>query len=248
VQHNNALAAGAGYSASGSFTPPRGLAAGGYHFIIATDRPVAPPGDNQGVNRVYEADETNNALAHTAATTVSAGPVPELIVSGVTAPATATSGGTIAVSWTVANGGADTAAVPITDSVYLSYDKIFDPTSDRYVGSVTYPGGLAAGGSYTQNAILPLRPGVAGTFYVFVLTNSDGRVPEQDTSNDSAHAARPVQVHLMPPADLVAGTVTIPPTAVAGENITISYQITNGGGNPANGSWYDALYLSPTSS
>ena len=33
---------------------------------------------------------------------------------------------------------------------------------------------------------------------------------------------------------------------MAGQNITITYQVTNNGGNPANGSWNDSLYLSPT--
>ncbi len=47
-------------------------------------------------------------------------------------------------------------------------------------------------------------------------------------------------------ADLVAGTVTIPANALAGQDITVTYQVTNAGGNPADGSWVDSLYLSPT--
>ena len=46
--------------------------------------------------------------------------------------------------------------------------------------------------------------------------------------------------------DLVAGTVTIPPNAVPGENITVAYQVTNNGANPADGAWTDSLYLSTT--
>src|SRR5208282_2897201 len=39
---------------------------------------------------------------------------------------------------------------------------------------------------------------------------------------------------------------TVPANRVAGQDITISYQVTNDGGNPANGSWYDSLYLAPS--
>ena len=40
--------------------------------------------------------------------------------------------------------------------------------------------------------------------------------------------------------------MTIPATAVVGQDFTVSYHVTNGGGNPADGMWYDSLYLSPT--
>ena len=57
--------------------------------------------------------------------------------------------------------------------MYLSYDQVFDPNSDIYLGSATDTGGLAGGKSYNQSANVPLRPGLAGTFYVFVVTNSN---------------------------------------------------------------------------
>jgi hypothetical protein len=245
VQHTNPLAAGASYSASGTFTLPHGMAAGNYYFIVATDRPVTPPNNYGGANLVYETSETNNELALGSATAVSVGPAPDLRVTGVTAPATATGGQQLALSWTVTNNGADTGAVPITDSVYLSYDKVLDP-ADRYLGSVRNPTGLAAGASYTQNAGLTLPSGLTGTFYVFVVTNSDNAVYEQNTSNNSAYGSQAVQVQLPPAADLVAGTVTIPANAVAGQSISITYQVSNNGGHPANGTWYDSLYLSPS--
>ena len=135
--------------------------------------------------------------------------------------------------------------MPITDSVYLSYDQVLDLT-DRYLGSVTEQGGLAGGANYTQNSTLSLPPGLAGTFYVFVETNSNGNVYEPDTANNATFDAQPVRIDLPPAADLVAGTVTIPANAIAGQDITIGYQVTNAGANPADGSWFDSLYLSPT--
>ena len=81
---------------------------------------------------------------------------------------------------------------------------------------------------------------------MIVETNSNGQVDEPNTANNTAVAPQPVQINLPPEADLVAGTVTIPANALAGQDITITYQVTNGGGNPADGSWVDSLYLSPT--
>jgi hypothetical protein len=235
VQHTNPLASGGAYSASGTFTLPETLAGGNYYFIVVTDSGDA----------VYDTNRANDAAAEATPTAVSVSPVPDLAVSNVTAPATATSGATLAVGWTVTNNGAATGNVPITDAVYLSFDQVFDSTV-RYLGSVTTPGGLAAGSSYTQNVTLPLPAGVAGTYYVFVVTNNGSTVFELNTADDNNYDPQPVQINLPAAADLVAGTVTVPASAVAGQTITVSYQVTNNGSLPANGSWTDALYLSPT--
>ena len=120
--------------------------------------------------------------------------------------ATAT-GQSLNVSWTVTNDGDATGNLPITDSVYLSPDTFFD--APRLMGSVTENGGLAAGGHYTQNANLQLPAGLAGTFFVFVVTNSNTAIFERITSNNQAFDAQSVMLALVPPADLVAGTSTM---------------------------------------
>ncbi len=235
VQHTNPLASGSSYTASATFTLPADMTAGNYYLIVVTN----------ATGRVYETDTSNDALASSTTTAVTVAPTPDLTVSNVTVPSTATSGGQLSVGWTVTNAGGDTGNVPITDSVYLSFDQVLDP-NDRYIGSVAEQGGLAAGASYTQDASISLPPGVAGTYYVIVETNSNDQVAETNTANNTAFAPETVQINLQPEADLVAGTVTIPANALAGQDITISYQVTNAGGNPADGSWVDSLYLSPT--
>jgi hypothetical protein len=247
VQHTNQLAAGASYSTASTFTLPANSPAGDYYFIVATDRPVAPPNDtnNQGVDLVFETNEMNNETAAGTATAVSVAPAADLTVSNVTAPSTAISGGLLSVSWTVTNIGANTGKVPITDSVYLSYDQTFD-TTGRALASFKYEGGLVSRASYTRNVTVSLPPGFAGTYYVYVVTNANNNVYELNTSNDLAYDIQPLQIILATPVDLVAGSVLIPANAVAGQNIAITYQVTNNGGVPANGSWFDSLYLSPT--
>ena len=172
VQHTNPLAAGGSYSTSGTFTaaadrwPPATTISSS-----PPNRPVAPPTDpdNEGVNLVYETDETNNAPGDEHARRVRRPVSPDLSVSSVgAARRRRPAAGQLAVSWTVTNTGANTGNVPITDSVYLSYDQVFDPT-DRYLGSVTTsgrPGRRARATRRTRTFTLPA--GFAGTFYVIV--------------------------------------------------------------------------------
>ena len=46
---------------------------------------------------------------------------------------------------------------------------------DRYLGSVTIPAAWLPARSYTQNATFTLPAGLAGTYYVFVVDNSNRR-------------------------------------------------------------------------
>ncbi len=248
LQHNNSLGAGVSYSASDTFALPEALNPGNYYYIVETNQPQAPPGntDGQGNLLVYESNLSNNELSTSSSVSSTPAQLPDLSVSNVNAASTAMSGQPLSLSWQVTNTGADTGAVSVTDSVFLSYDQVFSPGSDRFIGAVTYSGDLANGASYTQNASLTIPSGVAGTYYIIVETNGSEAVPEQNYNNNTAASTQPVQIQLSPPADLVAGTVTIPSTAFAGQDITIAYSVSNNGSNPANGSWEDALYLSPT--
>ncbi len=244
VQHSNPLAPGGSYTASDEVTVPASLTPGSYYLIVAVDRPVLPTGvdDTTTENLVYE---INGAAQETAsATTVTPGP--ELVASNVTAPSAVDVAQSLTVGWTVTNSGSSgTGNVPIEDSIYLSYDQVFSNTS-VYIGTVTTTGGLAAGGHYNQSASLQLPSGLLGTFYVFVVADTNQAVYEQNPRDAMAFDATPLVVQSVPPADLVAGTVTIPANAVPGENITVTYQVTNNGANPANGAWTDSLYLSST--
>jgi hypothetical protein len=245
VEHSNPLAAGGNYSTSATVTVPTTLAAGTYYFIVAVDRPVLPPNtyNTTAINRVYQSSYANSETA-AAATTVTLGP--NLVVSAVTSPSTVNSGQQLTVGWTVTNNGAGgTGNIPIEDSVFLSYDQVLS-NSSIYVGSAIQYGGLAAGGSYTQSATFNLRSGLIGTFYLFVETDTNDNVYEQNSANAVVFDTTPLVIQPVAPADLVAGTVTIPANAVPGQNITISYQVSNDSANPAAGVWTDSLYLSPT--
>ena len=246
LQHNNALAPGGSYSATKSFALPTSLIGGTYYLIVSTDRPTATPLSATGVNLVFESNESNNNRAASLTASVTPLVKSDLTITSTTAPTTATAGGSLSVQWTVKNNGGDTGNNSISDGVYLSYDSVFD-SSDRLIGYLNHAGGLAAGASYDASKLITLPTGVAGTFRVFVVTNLGQYVDESNFANDTAIASQPLVISLPAPADLVAGSLAVPVNALAGQDLSISYQVTNGGANTANGSWVDSLYLSSTS-
>ncbi len=91
--HANRLAPDAEYKAKGSFAIPEGVVAGAYYLIVRTDN----------TNAVHEGEETNNDFALPVSVSVVPPSYPDLAVIDVTTPATASSGATIDVSWTVKN-------------------------------------------------------------------------------------------------------------------------------------------------
>lgn len=232
--HAGALAPGGSYAQSRTFGLPVDLAPGTYYIIVRTD----------SFDYVYEVPlEGNNDRAATA-TQVTLAAVPDLSVTSVMAPDDAVSGRPFDVSWTVRNLGATTGA-SWYDSVYLSRDQLLDRSTDTYAGYLYQPGGLAGGDQYTATGTFTVPQGLAGTFYVFVVTDAGNTVYERgQEDNNTGFDPFSMLVALAPPADLVAGSITVPVTGTIGNDMTVTYTVANNGANPAVGAWYDALYVS----
>ena len=234
VQRNNVLAANASYDASRTFTLPSDLQ-GVYHVIVHTD----------AEDRVVEgASEGNNTAVALQTVNISLRPAPDLQVTSVDAAATAFAGQQFNVTWTVKNFGPGVANGTWHDSFYLSLDQILD-NGDTYVGYKIRPENLTLNSSYTQTASLSIPKGLAGTFYVFVRTDAGNAIDERGQElNNTGYDGLSMQVTLLPPADLVVGTIDVPINGVPGRNITIDYTVLNQGTNAAQGFWTDALYFS----
>ncbi len=259
--HNTQLSSGGSYQASLNVTLPATLAGGNYYFIVATNRPVAPPNDpnNQGVENLYESNFSNNETATSSTTAIAALDLPQLSVSNIVLPAAAYAGQPLTVSWTVTNtGGAAYEFLNnnnsyIWSTVYLSLDQVLDP-SDRFLGSdaealVADSNNdiLAPGASYTETVTFQVPAGVSGSYYVFVQANSNDQLQESNPADSATENPQPLEIGLTPPTNLVAGTVTTSvQSAAAGQSILVNYNVENDGSSPADGIWTDALYLSPT--
>jgi hypothetical protein len=178
----------------------------------------------------------------------------DLAIASITSPTNAASGQTVGFAWAVGNYGAvATAASSWVDRIVLSENDRFGDQDDNQIALVPHSGTLNAGAFYTNQMNVQLPLGLSGTFFVFIKTDAANTVPEFIFEANNVRAADSnLVVTLTPYADLAASDLSTPPIAVAGENATISWAVTNvgpgttGNGTPGNSvsSWSDRVALS----
>ncbi|ULU23434.1 tandem-95 repeat protein [Dyella terrae] len=263
------LQPGQSYTETASFHIPQSIG-GKYYVLVKTDTTTVKDwlystpsairegldvvtGSGQGAVPVYESTGAGR-ISSIPINVVQVTP-PYLQVATVTAPQAVTAGQSFTVNYHVDNNGGATPGDQSQwyDMVYVSRDRTLDLQHDRYLGYISHTGGLAAGAGYDGQFTVTAPKDLDGPYYVFVVTDPanvfgsgpDGHVLEfrQDKNNETA-AAQPMLINAPPPADLVVGTVTVPPTATVGDQVTVTYNVTNNSVNPATGSWTDAIYLS----
>ena len=263
------LQAGESYTASTTFRLPTNIG-GNYKLILKTDteflidsdyshpissiRPDLVTIRSWNINNVPEfKDEGNNIKAIDLPITFVT--PPDLQVSTVTTNTGVMAGQQFNVNYQVVNRGGDVPSDQYGwyDKIYLSKDRFLDTNKDTYLGYVSHNGGLAKDGSYEGSLSVKAPIDFSGEYYVFVVTdagdNPIGRVREfeGDSNNDTA-AEQPILITLPPPADLVVNDIKVPVTSKVGDEIAITYTVTNQAKNQAHGSWSDAVYLSSDNS
>ncbi len=173
LAYTTALAAGASYTQTATANVPIGKKPpGNYYLIVVVDKD----------GYVTERNETNNVKAIPISFLM-----PDLVPMALTAPAQVKVGSQFSVSWTVQNSGTG-STTPYNswiDRVYLSSDAVWD-ASDSQVTAWYYGSALAVGASYTFTAIpanVPIgKP--PGNYYLIVVTDKDGNVPEGNETNN----------------------------------------------------------------
>ena len=235
--HTNILASGASYTQTQAVSFPS-CWSGNYYVYVAAD--VG--------NRVNgTACVINNQARSPSTLTVNVGDHPDLAVSAVGIPVTAYAGESMSVSWTVTNSGTARANGPWLDSVYLSSSGTLGSGNSVFLGSYPYDGSLAAGAAYNQTKAFILPNSTHGDFTVYVVTDSTNTVNECEGENNNLTASSStlnVPVTLYP--DLKVAMVQAPDSAYAGQNVNISWSVTNQGTDSTPGStvWNDAVFLS----
>jgi subtilisin family serine protease/subtilase family serine protease len=194
-----------------TLTLPAATATGSYYVIAQSDVTQV----------VLETIETNNSR-----TSAMLRVGPDLLVTGLTAPSVAGSGGAILVTDTTKNQGASPAAASVT-SFYLSINATFDAT-DAFMGTRPVTA-LIAGGSETVTTSLQIPAGVvAGTYYVVAKADGSGSIAETiETNNERASTAIRIG------GDLVLTAMTAPVSGNAGGVLTVSDTTKNQGGASA---------------
>jgi len=169
--------------------------------------------------------------------------LPDLTLTGATAPSPSGVGRPIQVSWTMTNVGTLEAFGFWTDEIYLSADNVFS-TSDIWIGSYDRGNGdpLQPGASLIRRETIQL-PSIpaAGQYTLFFRTNPFADIEESRTDNNLF--SLPVTINLDGP-DLAIVSTTAPASARFGETINVSWSVRNDGTAAATASWYDDLYLS----
>ncbi|HEX8342999.1 MAG TPA: CARDB domain-containing protein, partial [Tepidisphaeraceae bacterium] len=203
------------------------------HVLVKTD----------SNNVVFEhANEANN-LGASPQITVIASPVPDLVVTSITAPAAAQSGTTQQISWVLTNNGTAAFSGTISEQIYLSADA--EAGGDDFFKAVEFTGTIAAGASITRTESIDIPIAYSGPRRVVVVTDASNSVFEDvgDANNTTIDDAV-MNITLPPTPDLVVASITAPATQRSGRAMPVSWTITNNGTAAMTGTFQEAVYLS----
>lgn len=164
--------------------------------------------------------------------------LPDLVPTALTGPTNVEVGQQMTFYWTVQNQGTADAAV-FTDYLHVSNDQTLD-SSDYGTAWIINNNGLAAGESYQDN-VTPFAPNMTGTYYFILEVDMEGDIVESNEDNNTL-VYGPVVV-TQPNADLVPTSFDAPTSIGLGQDMTISWTVSNQGRGDA-GAYYDAIILS----
>ncbi len=211
----------------------------------------------------------NDTTVAASSITVSAVPLPDLVVSSITPPPNGVFSGTsVPISFVVENQGTAPTSVPVWhDWVILSQDPTLAQTYQGQLNG-TGPGGdqtlnnqpiiegfvnpsyLGAGQSYEQNVDVTLPLTAQGTWYVYVVPDGTGAhhpfAMQELSRTDKLAISSGFSVTLTPPPDLAVTSVQAPAQNFSGQPMSLSWTVANIGTGPTVAdSWTDAVYMSP---
>ena len=222
------LAAGSDYAHALSLnvTIPSGHTDGTYYLIVVAD----------GSNSQAESNNGNNALVHAISLSNA-----NLAIDSVTAPASASTGETVNVSWVTKDIGTGNATTSWYDSVWISPDATLGNGNDVLLRDVSAASTLLAGGSYQQSTTITVPGTLAdGTYYLIFQADRGNNQPESNEGDNLKTSAITISN-----ADLVVTDITAPDAAAGGQTVNVQWTGKNQGAGTAFSSyWYDEVYLS----
>jgi len=228
----NSLAKDATASASVSFT----LADkndGKWYILICTD----------AYGSVSELNEDNNLVA--IPLTVLQSPLPDLTVKELATDEMLTSGQSMKIRTRIANVGKHaTRSNKWAETYYLSTSTVLNTSKATKIGSKAHVGILDKDGSYTNEVSFNIPSTLQGNFILFAVTDAADAIAEENENNNAKSIPVYINGSADIPADLTIADVTAPARIVAGEEVTISYQLSNIGEYSATGTVNDVIYLS----
>jgi subtilase family serine protease len=189
-----------------------------------------------------EIDESNNVVA--VPITIAA-PDVDLQIHELTAPSSGLAGELFPVTWTIKNTGSESTGITFGfhNDLYLSTDTTLDIQDLPIWGW-----GLSLLRSEefftipTANLTIPGYIS-SGTYYLIAVSDTYGSQGETNEANNFLVSA-PIEI-IARDIDLVVTSANSPATASAtGDNVQVSWTVTNQGTVASNADWYDSIYIS----
>ena len=211
----------------------------GAHSSVSDQRTISLAGATSGTYTVYvivdnlsqiaQSNVTNDLSAGVTFSVQSSQTVADLVPQNIiVSPNPATAGGTVTVSYTVANQGGTNAEQSQTKiQVKNSAGTVLTAPTFTTVG-------IAAHSSVNESRTVSLSGAMAGTYTAYVIVDNLSQITQSSVANDlSAGVSFAVQASASP-ADLVPQSISVSPNpATAGGSVTVSYTIANQGGTNA---------------
>lgn len=205
---------------------------GTYYLIVKVDN-----------DKIEETTAADNVVSQQFTSQLS--PLPDLAISDLVTEGTIRSGQPITIKAKVTNcGDSETHSDKWADVFYLSEDYSLDVNKAIKLGSKTHVGKLEKDGTYDISAEFTIPTTVKGYYVLFAVTDGTASMIEKSKDNNQVNVAVYVEDFNDTPADLAVSKMVVPSRIMAGEPVTISYNIVNQGKFAAKGTLRDVLYMS----
>ncbi len=171
-------------------------------------------------------------------------PYPDLSIASFDAPASATAGTRINVTWSVQNEGESLAVPEWTDRLYLSDRAEWDTTAASLL-SLPAQEVLEVDDSYARTFQVAVPSQNQGMHYLHLIADDAQTLFEypDDTVNNVQTVS--LEIAPYPPVDLAVSAFSVPETGSTGQPIAVSWTVENQGeAQPQTNRWEDVLYLS----
>ena len=219
--HTGELDPDSTYSITKSVKLPIGIY-GKHYFYVRTDLE----------NKVYEHAYDGNNVGQSDSVNVILTPPPDLVVTSIKVPDSATNKSIIPIEWTVLNqGAASPSAKNWIDKIYLSSSP-----DTNLVGSYTYyqyrrqPSGLKAGLSYNVNKNIKIPDLIEpGRYYFYIKTDDTDEVFEYVNDSNNISRSDSIMIGIADWPDLQITSIQVPDSASTSEEIMLNYTLRNFG-------------------
>jgi len=186
---------------------PNGLS-GPFYAIVETDAGA----------EVFELNRANNVRASATPIQIESRPA-DLVVTGLTAPASAQAGSSLLLSWSARNqGSGDTVVDRWSDRWVVSADAVFGNADDVTLLTLEHIGLLPAGGSYGASNVVATIPWTVapGAYRLFLATDSGNAVYEAANEGNNVSAPHTITISRTT-ADLRLAAASLSPLGGEGQ-------------------------------